>query len=48
MRDEAIDNTLAFLHSHLSGFIRFDGDRVAIKWQSSQTALDMLRRRLQR
>jgi nicotinamide-nucleotide amidase len=25
---------------------RFDGDRVAIKWQSSQTALDMLRRRL--
>ena len=31
MRDEAIDNTLAFLHSHLSGFIRFDGDRVAIK-----------------
>jgi hypothetical protein len=27
---------------------RFDGDRVAIKWQSSQTALDMLRRRFQR
>ena len=27
---------------------RFDGDRVAIKWQSSQTALDMLRRRLTR
>jgi len=27
---------------------RFDGDRVAIKWQSSQTALDMLRRRLGR
>ena len=27
---------------------RFDGDRVAIKWQSSQTALDMLRRRLAR
>lgn len=26
---------------------RFDGDRVSIKWQSSQTALDMLRRRLQ-
>jgi PncC family amidohydrolase len=26
---------------------RFDGDRVAIKWQSSQTALDMLRRRLE-
>ncbi len=25
---------------------RFSGDRVAIKWQSSQTALDMLRRRL--
>jgi nicotinamide-nucleotide amidase len=25
----------------------FAGDRVAIKWQSSQTALDMLRRRLQ-
>jgi nicotinamide-nucleotide amidase len=24
----------------------FGGDRVAIKWQSSQTALDMLRRRL--
>jgi hypothetical protein len=31
MRDEAIDKTLDFLHSHLSGFIRFDGDRVAIK-----------------
>ena len=27
---------------------RFDGDRVAIKWQSSQMALDMLRRRLAR
>ena len=27
---------------------RFAGDRVAIKWQSSQTALDMLRRRLVR
>jgi len=27
---------------------RFEGDRVAIKWQSSQTALDMLRRRLAR
>ena len=27
---------------------RFGGDRVAIKWQSSQTALDMLRRRLLR
>jgi nicotinamide-nucleotide amidase len=27
---------------------RFDGDRVAVKWQSSQTALDMLRRRLGR
>src|SRR5262249_12767365 len=27
---------------------RFDGDRVAIKWQSSQTAPDMLRRRLGR
>jgi len=26
---------------------RFAGDRVAVKWQSSQTALDMLRRRLQ-
>ena len=26
----------------------FAGDRVAIKWQSSQTALDMLRRRLVR
>jgi nicotinamide-nucleotide amidase len=26
---------------------RFDGDRVTIKWQSSQTALDMLRRRLE-
>lgn len=26
---------------------RFAGDRVAIKWQSSQTALDMLRRRLE-
>jgi nicotinamide-nucleotide amidase len=26
---------------------RFDGDRVAVKWQSSQTALDMLRRRLE-
>ena len=25
---------------------RFHGDRVSIKWQSSQTALDMLRRRL--
>jgi nicotinamide-nucleotide amidase len=25
---------------------RFDGDRVAIKWQSSQAALDMLRRSL--
>ena len=25
---------------------RFSGDRAAIKWQSSQTALDMLRRRL--
>lgn len=24
----------------------FDGDRVSIKWQSSQTALDLLRRRL--
>jgi PncC family amidohydrolase len=24
----------------------FAGDRVAIKWQSSQAALDMLRRRL--
>lgn len=31
MRDEAIDQTLDFLHGHLSGFIRFDGDRVAIK-----------------
>ena len=31
MRDEAIDKTLDFLHGHLSGFIRFDGDRVAIK-----------------
>jgi len=27
---------------------RFTGDRVAVKWQSSQTALDMLRRRLAR
>jgi len=27
---------------------RFHGDRVSIKWQSSQTALDMLRRRLAR
>lgn len=27
---------------------RFTGDRVAIKWQSSQAALDMLRRRLVR
>jgi nicotinamide-nucleotide amidase len=27
---------------------RFDGDRVAIKWQSAQMALDMLRRRLDR
>ncbi|HMB34521.1 MAG TPA: CinA family protein, partial [Methylomirabilota bacterium] len=26
----------------------FHGDRVSIKWQSSQTALDMLRRRLGR
>jgi hypothetical protein len=31
MRDEAVDRTLEFLHAHLKGFIRFDGDRVAIK-----------------
>ena len=31
MRDEAVDHTLDFLHAHLKGFIRFDGDRVAIK-----------------
>lgn len=31
MRDEAVDRTLDFLHAHLKGFIRFDGDRVAIK-----------------
>jgi nicotinamide-nucleotide amidase len=26
---------------------RFDGDRASVKWQSSQMALDMLRRRLE-
>ena len=31
MRDEAVDRTLEFLHANLKGFIRFDGDRVAIK-----------------
>lgn len=31
MRDEAVDRTLESLHAHLKGFIRFDGDRVAIK-----------------
>ena len=31
MRDEAVDQTLAFLHANLRGHIRFDGDRVPIK-----------------
>jgi len=31
MRDEAVDRTLEFLHANPKGFIRFDGDRVAIK-----------------
>ena len=31
MRDEAVDQTLAFLHANLRGHIRFDGERVPIK-----------------
>jgi hypothetical protein len=31
MHDEAVDQTLAFLHANLRGHIRFDGDRVPIK-----------------
>ncbi|MBM4005980.1 MAG: hypothetical protein FJ292_00190 [Planctomycetes bacterium] len=31
MHDEAVDQTLAFLHANLRGNIRFDGDRVPIK-----------------
>jgi hypothetical protein len=31
MRDEAVDQTLAFLHANLHGHIRFDGERVPIK-----------------
>lgn len=31
MRDEAVDQTLDFLHANLRGVIRFDGDRVPIK-----------------
>lgn len=30
-----------------SRHFRFDGDRASVKWQSSQMALDMLRRRLE-
>ncbi|MFM7808696.1 MAG: hypothetical protein ACKPEA_12355, partial [Planctomycetota bacterium] len=31
MHDEAVDQTLSFLHATLRGNIRFDGDRVPIK-----------------
>jgi len=31
MRDQAVDETLEFLHTNLTGFIRFDGDRIPVK-----------------
>ncbi|MCE9619848.1 MAG: hypothetical protein K8R92_08055 [Planctomycetes bacterium] len=31
MQDVSIDSALEFLHSHLSGFLKFDGERVAVK-----------------
>jgi nicotinamide-nucleotide amidase len=37
---------LAVMDAVTSRRFRFGGDRASVKWQSSQTALDMLRRRL--
>ena len=32
MQDVSIDAAIEFLHGHLSGYVKFDGERVAVKF----------------